>query len=145
MATQVLCSFNKFGYCKYRETCRKRHITEICEKTSCDISTCSARHPRTCKFYRDLGRCKFDPCAFLHLENKNSLESLIKENEEILQKIAKLDSTIKELDEKTIESKHIIDKLQSVEKKLDNFDSSRKEIFEKDSLIEKLNMKVSTI
>ena len=99
MATQVLCSFNKFGYCKYRETCRKRHITEICEKTS---------------WYLNM-------------------------------KIAKLDSTIKELDEKTIESKHIIDKLQSVEKKLDNFDSSRKEMFEKDSLIEKLNMKVSTI
>ena len=145
MATQVLCSFNKFGFCKYRETCRKRHIKETCEKTLCDISTCTSRHPRICKFFRDLGRCKFDPCAFLHVENKNSLESLVKENEEILQKIAKLDSTIKDLDEKIIESKHIQDKLRSVENKLDTFNSSQKEMFEKDSLIEKLNRKVSTI
>ena len=41
MATQFLCLFNKYVYCKHGEKCRKRHVNEICEKTSCDSSKCS--------------------------------------------------------------------------------------------------------
>ena len=31
MATQTVCSFYRFGYCKHKELCRKRHVKEICE------------------------------------------------------------------------------------------------------------------
>ena len=37
MATQYVCFHNKYGYCKYGEECRKRHVNTICEESSCDI------------------------------------------------------------------------------------------------------------
>ena len=145
MAAQTLCLFNKFGFCKYGERCRKHHVHAICERSSCDVLTCSLRHPNVCTFYRDLGRCKFDPCAFLHIENENSLDSLKKQINEILEKISKLDDTIKELDNKIIESKLLQEKLKIVENKMDHFKSFESDAYKKDCLIEELTKKVSAI
>jgi hypothetical protein len=66
MAAPTLCLFNKFGYCKYNETCRKHHVNEKCKDNTCDISKCKLRHPKLCKFFRNYGYCKFSPCAFKH-------------------------------------------------------------------------------
>ena len=143
MATQLLCLFNKYGYCKHGDRCRKRHVNEICEKSSCDMSTCNSRHPNICKFYRDLGRCKFYPCAFLH--KNNSLDRLKKQNDEVLDKIAKLDEKIKDLDIQIIESKLCVEKLQSVENKLDKFKALECESYRNDSLLRELNCKVTAI
>ena len=145
MAAQTLCLYNKFGFCKFKEKCRENHVQDICERSSCDVLTCSLRHPNVCKFYRDLGRCKFDPCAFLHIENENSLDSLKKQNDEILEKISKLDDTIKELDNKIIESKLLQEKLKIVENKMDHFKSFESDAYKKDCLIEELTKKVSAI
>ena len=38
MATQNICNFNKFGFCKFRDRCRKQHVNDKCENSSCDIS-----------------------------------------------------------------------------------------------------------
>ena len=69
MAAQISCRFNKFGYCKHRDYCRKLHVNELCDESACDISNCRLRHPYTCKFYKEYGRCKFDPCAYKHIDN----------------------------------------------------------------------------
>ena len=58
MATQNVCSFNKFGYCKFRNNCRKMHVNENCENESCEITTWKLRHPKPCRYFRDLRRCK---------------------------------------------------------------------------------------
>ena len=76
MAAQNVCSFYMFGYCKHKEYCRKRHVKE-----TCDISTCVYRHPKVCKCYRDYRKCKFDPCLFLHKANYTEIDMLKKENE----------------------------------------------------------------
>ena len=87
MATQYVCFHNKYGYCKFKEECRRRHFDNICENNSCEISKCNSRHPKLCKYFIQYGRCKFNPCAFLHLERNDYIENLKKENKLILENI----------------------------------------------------------
>ena len=45
MAHEVLCLFNKFGFCKYQDRCRKKHTNEICDtiKNTTDVNlVCTA-------------------------------------------------------------------------------------------------------
>ena len=64
---QNVCVFNKYGYCKFRLTCRKQHILEICPNQNCEILRCSLRHPKICRYFRDFGMCKFGEwCLFRH-------------------------------------------------------------------------------
>ena len=37
MATQNVCRYFKFGFCKYLEKCRFPHVKEICESQDCDV------------------------------------------------------------------------------------------------------------
>ena len=69
MATQNVCKFNKFGYCRYNKMCRNRHENKICENSSCEIFSCSERHPRECRYFREYNRCKFNPCKFKHVSH----------------------------------------------------------------------------
>ena len=67
MAAENTCLHNKFGHCRYRDTCRHRHIQEICENSTCEIHNCEKRHPRECRFWNVYNRCKFgDFCSFKH-------------------------------------------------------------------------------
>ena len=100
MATPVICSHFMFGYCKYRENCRKQHVKEVCDNSECDIKTCRFRHPRRCKFYKEYRKCKFDPCAFLHINTENNLENLISENNAIKVKLKEVEESLKELNGK---------------------------------------------
>ena len=79
MAAQTLRLCNKFGFCKYRERCRKRHENYLCEETSCDIRECRQRHPKLCKYFESHERCKFNHCKYKH-ENgvRNGLEDAVK-------------------------------------------------------------------
>ena len=72
MATQrVFFFFNKYGFCKYLETCINFHEKQICENSKCEVRKCPLRHPKLCKFYRDHGYCKFGEwCYFSHKRNK---------------------------------------------------------------------------
>ena len=73
MATQNICFYNKYGFCKYLEKCRKFHETTNCEKLSCKIRDCPLRHPKICKFFRDFGFCKFSEwCKFSHNIDKTT-------------------------------------------------------------------------
>ena len=84
MATQNVCKFNKFGYCKYKELCRNFHVNEKCQNVSCDLSMCMLRHPKLCKFFLQYKMCKFDPCRFEHVEKESDLEKLMLENQKTL-------------------------------------------------------------
>ena len=102
MAAPILCLFNKFGYCKFRETCRKNHINKICDESSCEINTCKERHPRICRYFQNYGRCKFSPCAFKHEVSMNDNERLEKDIKDLSDKIHALEEIIK-TKEKTID------------------------------------------
>ena len=67
MALESLCLYNKFGHCKFSETCRKLHNKEICRNKTCEIQHCLKRHPRPCKYFQEYKRCKFGEfCSFSH-------------------------------------------------------------------------------
>ena len=101
MAAHSVCSFNKFGYCKYRNECRKLHINEICDgSSSCEFLTCKFRHPKICNWYSEYGRCKFNPCAFKHVDSPNVTEEIRKENTEIKAKLNEIDKSLKCLEER---------------------------------------------
>ena len=147
MAAQNVCKFFKFGYCKHREFCRREHVKDICEKSECDISMCSFRHPKVCKYYRDYRKCKFNPCMFLHVEKENDpeTEKLKKENESILKQIVNLEKNIDDLNDKILQSEDIIAKLVEVEQKFERVINIEKHFCEKSSAIEILINKVQAL
>ena len=84
-------------------------MNELFENISCDLSNCMLRHHNTCKWYREFGRCKFNPCAFKHIGN----------SVEILQKLKQVPLEDKEKVEKL---KLNIEKLFSESNKSDAMD-----------------------
>ena len=100
MATQNVCLWNKFGFCKHRETCRNFHEKELCVEPVCDISNCSLRHLKTCMFNKQFKRCQFDMCAFKHIGSDDDLEKLKNENQSLLEKINKIGKDLETLIQK---------------------------------------------
>ena len=118
MATQTfVCLYNKFGYCKHQEACRRNHVNELCENLACELSTCNLRHPKTCKWFREYGRCKFDPCAFKHVGN--NIEKLKAENQEVLSKLNDIEKALAALEEREQESKETISRLMENSSQMD--------------------------
>ena len=143
MAAQTVCSFYKFGYCKHKEYCRKRHVKETCENLACDISTCDYRHPKVCKWYRDYHKCKFDPCLFLHKANDTKIDMLKKENEAISKNIQNIENALKDLDAKMVDSETIIDRLENIQNKFERFTEMEKQICDQETLISTLVKRVN--
>ena len=76
-----MCNFNKYGFCRYQERCRKFHGKILCENLNCEVRECKLRHPKQCKFLRDYGYCKFGEwCYFSHKELRKMSNA---ENEEL--------------------------------------------------------------
>ena len=70
-----VCQFNQKGFCKFGDSCRKRHVKEICSNQNCNSTSCNLRHPRNCKFFTLFGYCKFsEDCAFKHTLTKSHSE-----------------------------------------------------------------------
>ena len=72
------------------------------------------RLPRKCKFYKKFRICKFDPYAFLHINNENNIEHLISENNVIKEKLREVEELLKELNGKESETLEIIKKFKHV-------------------------------
>ena len=61
------------------DTCRYKHVDEICVDKNCSVFQCERRHPRIFNYYREYQRCKFTTfCRYKH-------ENLDNENEKINQ------------------------------------------------------------
>ena len=122
MAASSICNFYKFGYCKFGGTCRKRHFSERCENSSCEIFKCEKRHPRECKYFREYSRCKFgDDCQFYHKAAYNS-ESIGQENAmkaKILTLETNFNEVTKKLDNKEIDIENLKLKLEKFEETLE--------------------------
>ena len=63
-----VCYFYKTGYCKMKNKCENRHISEICSnKSPCFGEECTLRHPKPCKYFNLTGKCKFNnKCSYDH-------------------------------------------------------------------------------
>ena len=68
-----LCNYHQYGHCKYLTRCRNRHVDEVCEDSHCEMNTCERRHPLVCKYFEAFGRCRFNPCSYMHVAASNSV------------------------------------------------------------------------
>ena len=106
------CQFSKYGFCKFRDTCKRKHYSEECKDLSnCrQIKTCNKRHPKPCQRYTS-GRCKFQSdCAYNHQNVAKTKEKCeLTERVELLEKIVveitlkfiKVDQELKNVKEET--------------------------------------------
>ena len=140
--TKFLCFRNKLGYCKFGETCRNRHVDDICETENCDIFSCDKRHPKVCRFVGRFGRCKFlEYCKYDHRKPKDIRELMgkvvtITMKIEVIEKTKQKDSNDKEL------AKVVENKIEVFEKQIMNL---KKSVFEKDDFIEDMKKRMKDL
>ena len=104
--SENVCKHFKFGYCKFQEMCRLKHVKEICSDKFCEITECSKRHPRECSYFRDYNRCKFGTFCFYRHEDK----ALDEKSEKIMILETKLDT----LEKKMEDAEAAIDRLNTM-------------------------------
>ena len=115
MSSENLCLYNKYGHCKFRDTCRHQHFNETCEETSCETKKCLKRHPRNCKFYYDFRRCKFgDYRSFSHKTLENGISAPENDLKDMKARLATLEELMEEKENKI---KCINDKLNTIAEK----------------------------
>ena len=69
--------FSKFGYCYYKECCKRKHYGQKCEELGeCrNIKSCEKRHPKLCRKFSSGNTCKFkSECAYSHKKSVKSQE-----------------------------------------------------------------------
>ena len=120
-----------YGFCKFKTNCRKHHVSEKCTRSDCYIKSCRLRHPRICRYYRDIGFCKFGEwCLFEHeagsykglnevqelSEKIKNIEKLVEEKSMLIESLEKILNEVKETNKiETIEkfAKEVENKLKS--------------------------------
>ena len=66
---EEVCKFYKFGFCKFQEFCKGKHLKQICEsQAECkNTEQCHKRHPKSCKRFNSGNGCKHgEKCAYNH-------------------------------------------------------------------------------
>ena len=168
MKENVLCRYNKYGHCKYNDSCHFRHVNVICVTKECGVFDCDKRHPVVCNYFKNFKRCKFSPCSYNHrnidvaedtddkiknlesklmeivnTEKKKNTEKKMEAFEKVYEiKIEKLEINLKKLnniiEEKDDKIKNLESKFDELETKLGNFTKNDEEIHKKLQDFEKL-------
>ena len=93
MVAENICQFNKFGFCKFKTNCFRKHEERKCENEQCEIRECPLRHPKKCRYFVEFNNCKFGTfCKFGH----DAIEK------------RKVDKDIETLQKQLVEVKHDI-------------------------------------
>ena len=132
--------YNKFGYCKFGNSCFRRH-----EDKDCEVKVCLFRHPRKCRFFLEYNYCKFGSyCRFKHeaFSDKKTLQEinkLRKELEAVKLNIIEKETEIKckekeiEITETTLKKKYnnLEENMKHLETENNELKQSVKELIEK--------------
>ena len=111
---QNVCRYHKFGYCKFKTSCKFKHVTVVCDDDRCkNQHACQKRHPRVCKYFINFGSCKLgSACAYAHQTRRKVENGMIEQKLDELMKIIKeKDEVIDDLVVKNKEKDDIIKKL----------------------------------
>ena len=109
--TQNVCKYEKFGFCKERDSCPRFHPKVLCDKDTCDVTSCSKRHPMPCRNFTK-GECRFgNVCKFDHRKQKSFKDLEIK-NDNLLKELKHLKSRITDQDATISSLKQMIENLQ---------------------------------
>ena len=93
-----VCHFQKFGYCKFQERCKRKHFTQVCDSLSrCkDKDKCQKRHPKNCKRFASETGCRHkEGCAYSH-----NVPNQFDEDNEVNEKVSRLEKMVDELTKK---------------------------------------------
>ena len=94
----VVCKHFQTGYCKFREHCRKHHVSELCDKANCNSKACKKRHPTICKYFTAHNVCRYqDKCAYLHTITEEKSDTA-----KLLSKVDHLEDTLKVMSKKVL-------------------------------------------
>ena len=52
------CKYYNAGHCKYKLKCRFAHPNVVCKDNKCDGKNCPNRHPKACKWQKEVGGCR---------------------------------------------------------------------------------------
>ena len=99
-----VCSHQKFGFCKFKETCKNQHLKEICEDLLACPNTkgCHKRHPRECKRYAVERFCRFgDGCAYSHQTQSKVFDT--NNHTEIDKKVVELEKKVDKMSDKIVQ------------------------------------------
>ena len=67
MTEEIVCEKNKYGYCKFQDTCHLKHINLLCEDPKCSQDKYQKGHPMLCFYNMRNGYCKFGVyCKYSH-------------------------------------------------------------------------------
>ena len=148
----VVCNHQKFGSCKYKQSCKNKHLEETCQELSAclTLKSCEKRHPKKCKRYANEGFCWFGTgCAYHHqvqstlIPNNNTIEINIKVEKlekmvhEMAETIVTLESKLKE-----IESKDVIKEKEAAKQVEDPKNITSKKVKSKDTKEKKAKEKI---
>ena len=136
MSRNSVCRFNQFGYCKFGNSCFRKHVNSICENVRCFKPDCELRHPKKCRYIFQFSYCKFgEYCKFKHEDIRN--DGIDKEIEKLRLEIDKLGKVIEtkenEIKNKDIEiRKLLLADTGKLKKKVEDYES-RNEALELES------------
>ena len=73
-----ICKFNQRGFCKFKESCLKRHENKVCKDLNeCRNKKCQERHPQICKYFDKDKKCRHkEKCAYFHREETDAQQKL---------------------------------------------------------------------
>ena len=110
---EVICQYNKFGFCKYRSECRKKHITIECEDLECfkTSKSCNKRHPKRSKKYDSANRRFESDCAYKHVKPKSN-----KDHEHLKEKVDALEKIVQANINTNQDNQQLKDKIEVLEK-----------------------------
>ena len=145
-----VCRFNQFGFCKFRNSCFRKHVNSICENVRCLKSDCELRHPKLCRYFAQYNYCMFgEYCKFKHSETRSS--GIDKEIEKLKSEIDKLgkiiDAKDKEIKSKDIEIRKLstadtVKLVEDIEKRNEALENENKKLKES---IEELKLERETL
>jgi uncharacterized C2H2 Zn-finger protein len=124
---ESVCKYNKYGYCKFKEKCRRLHIKKTCENNaSCtNIKSCLKRHPKVCKLHDLYKSRRFgSDCSYLHTKSKKESE-----NDERLEY---LENCLKDMTEKV---KGLEEELSEIKANINSAENKAKEVSSQDKEI----------
>ena len=123
----AICKFYQRGFCKFRESCHRRHENIVCKDLNeCRNQKCQQRHPQFCKYFEKDKKCKYqEKCAYFHREETdaqqklneilaNALATQIKEVADMRNEMIELKIKVQSLED-FIQAKHI--NKESIEQK----------------------------
>ena len=114
MSRNSVCRFNQFGFCKFRNSCFRKHINSNCENDRCLKSDCELRHPKMCRYYSEYSYCKFgEYCKFKHQEIIETKENEIKNKDMEIRNNEALELENRELKETIEELKLEVETLRN--------------------------------